>query len=185
MTRYMRDSQMFEKPIVILGKTVATLPSDAPNGAIAYVTDDSACRIYVRHSGVWTRAASSGPFMIGPWAQDNVPTDASDLPIGLAGDPSRFSRLMMDDGDVIGINVWSSDPCEGGSLTAKVTRDGVPSSFQVTLGDGEQMVTNRQAHELTVFSAGERLGVAISTSSDWAPTSADITVELLVSTAAY
>jgi hypothetical protein len=179
MTRYLRDSQMFEKPISILGKTVATLPSDAPNGSVAYVTDDPVCRLYVHHEGVWIRVASSGPFMLGPWGKDNVETDLDRVAVKLVGDASRTDRVMMDDGDILGIAVQCSEECAAGSLTVEVTVNGNPCGLEAVLAPGHQIAIARQDHGVDVFTAGQKLGVAVSTSSDWDPTTADIAVEVL------
>lgn len=86
-------------------------------------------------------------------------------------------------GSVVGISVLSNSPRTAGSLTVCATVNGVATGLEAVLD-----ATNPDHHSavqdiaLDAFSAGDRLGAAITTTGDWLPDgSADIVVVTYVS----
>ena len=81
-------------------------------------------------------------------------------------------------GSVIGISVHSNAACTSGTLTADATINGTATGLQAALDKTTHTVTmyNSQAIDADSFSAGDVVGVKVTTTSVWAPTTADVEV---------
>lgn len=98
--------------------------------------------------------------------------------LGLAGN-TEFN--MPDDGSAIGISVASNAARTGGTLTVDVTINGTVTGLQAVLNAANtQYDQARQNRNADAFSAGDRLGVKITTDGSWAPETADIVVVVVV-----
>lgn len=113
--------------------------------------------------------------------QDDVAANQSAVALVVSGaTPTEIT--MPKPGHILGISIASNAARSAGTLTVDVTKDGTVQTVQAIL-DG----TNTQYHYGTVdrgskeFSAGDRIGVKITTDASWAPTTADIIVTVFVS----
>jgi len=115
----------------------------------------------------------------GWWYQDDVAASQSGVALNLGGEASRTEIPVARAGSVVGIAVYSNEARTGGTLTVEVTIDGVGTGLTATLD-----ATNTQTHYatqaigLSTFTAGQKIGVKVTTDASWAPTTADITVEV-------
>lgn len=114
------------------------------------------------------------------WFQDNVA--ASQTAVVLALPSTRTEVPMVTGGSVIGIVVYSNAARAAGTLTVDATINGTVTGLQAVLdGTNTQTDTGTQAVGTDTFTAGQRIGVKITTDGSWAPTTADIDVAVLVS----
>lgn len=117
------------------------------------------------------------------FVQDNVAANQSAVALAIPGDATRTGHPMIRSGAVTGISVYSNEARTAGTLTVDVTIDGSVTGLQAILNG-----TNTQSHQATqmrtaggdAYPAGTLIGVKITTSADWAPTTADIIVEVEV-----
>ena len=79
--------------------------------------------------------------------------------------------------DVIGISVRSTAARTGGTLTVDATINGTKTGLTAVLNaTNTQSASNTQARDVDSGSAGDRVGVKLTTDASWAPTTADIVV---------
>ena len=98
--------------------------------------------------------------------------------LGLAG---NTEVVMPYAGSIIGISVASNEARSAGTLTVDATKDGTATGLQAVLDDDpNQYAYATQAKDTDTFTAGQRIGVKITTDGDWAPTTADIVVTVIV-----
>ena len=113
--------------------------------------------------------------------QSNVAASQGNIPIDVLGLAGNTEYCMPWDGSVIGISVMSNEARTGGTLEVEVTLNGAATGLKVGL---DSTYTTRkattQAKDTDVFGIWARLGVIITTSADWAPTTADIVVTVIV-----
>lgn len=113
------------------------------------------------------------------WFQDDVA--ASQTAVALSLGNSRTERPMPADGYIVGISVYSNAARTAGTLTVDATINGTVSGLTATLdGTNTQTKSTRQSNHADKFTAGQRIGVKITTDGTWAPTTADIDVSVLV-----
>ena len=98
--------------------------------------------------------------------------------LGLAGNTEYTMEL---EGSIIGISIASNDARTAGTLTVDATVNGTATGLQAVL-DGTNTTYHyaTQIPETDTFSAGDRLGVKITTDASWAPVTADIVVTVIV-----
>ena len=66
-------------------------------------------------------------------------------------------------------------------MTVDATIDGTATGLQAVLdGTNTTFKATTQAKDADAFTAGQLIGVKITTSADWAPTTADIIVMVIV-----
>lgn len=118
---------------------------------------------------------------VGPWVQDDVAASQTDVALGLGLAVTRTERIMTRAGSVLGVVVYSNEARTAGTATVEVTINGTGTGLTAVLdGTDTQTAIATQAKDTDAFSAGQRIGVQITTSADWAPTTADLTVEVLI-----
>ena len=84
-------------------------------------------------------------------------------------------------GSVIGISVYSNDACTSGSLTADATINSSATGLQAVLNDTvTTTAVTMQANDADAFTAGQLLGVKVTTTAPWVPTTADAIVVVWV-----
>jgi len=84
-------------------------------------------------------------------------------------------------GSVIGIAAYSNDACTSGSLTADATINGTATGLQAVINTTDtQTKYASQANNTDAFTAGQRIGVKVTTTSNWLPTTADVIVTVFV-----
>jgi len=127
----------------------------------------------------WTTLVHADWTVLADWFQDNVA--ASQSAVALLRPNSRTEVPMPTGGSVIGIVVFTNDARTAGTLTVDATIDGTVTGLTAVL-DGTNTTTKAttQAVDLDTFTAGQRIGVKITTDGSWAPTTADIDVAVLV-----
>lgn len=124
----------------------------------------------------------------GMWVDDDVAASQSGVEMivygasGALGAGSRLRVPMVRPGSVTGIVVRSNEARTAGSLTVEPTINGTATGLSAVLDATNTTVhTATQAAGRDTYPAGGEVGVKITTTGDWAPTSADIqvTVEVL------
>lgn len=114
--------------------------------------------------------------------QDNVAASQSDVALLVAGSGTVSEVTMPFAGSVTGISIASNEARTADTLTVDATINGTASGLQATLdGDNTTYHYTTQAKDVDTFSAGDRLGVDITTGGSWAPVTADIIVVVYVS----
>ncbi len=107
---------------------------------------------------------------LGPWVQDDVAASQTDAALGLGLLVTRNERIMTRAGSVLGIVVYSNEARTAGTATVEVTINGTGTGLTAVLnGTDTQTAVATQAKDTDTFTAGQRIGVQITTSSDWAP----------------
>ena len=112
---------------------------------------------------------------------DNAASSLTNQIMNTLGNNTIAFYLMPDAGSVVGLSIYSKEERTAGTLTAQVSYGGTPISGCIAIIDG----TNTQLSFAT-FNPGVKtfgkgaLQVLITTSSDWAPTTADIQVVVSV-----
>jgi len=121
--------------------------------------------------------------LIGPFYQDNVTASQSAVALNMTCSSATAITGIpaIRAGSIIGISVTSNEARSAGVLTVDATIAGSVTGLQAVLDDNPttQAVTT-QAKDADTFTAGQLLGIKITTDGDWAPTTADITCWLLV-----
>ena len=101
-------------------------------------------------------------------------TDAS---AGVGG--ANFKQIPVPiAGSIIGIAVYSNTACTSGTLTADATINGTATGLQAGLNSADDTQTSysTQAIDADAVTAGQRVGVKVTTDAEWAPTTADVVV---------
>jgi len=118
---------------------------------------------------------------VGPWEQDNVAAGQSVVALFLTGSVTRTGRVAVRAGSILGVVVRSNEAQTAGTLTVEVTKNGVGVGLTAVLdGINTTVKASTQAKGVDTFVAGDSIGVIITTDGAWAPTTADITVEVLI-----
>ena len=82
---------------------------------------------------------------------------------------------------MLAVIVLSNEARSGGTLTVDATIDGTATGLQAVLDATNTTVHSAtQAKDTDTFTDNQRIGVEITTSADWAPTTADVLVGVLV-----
>lgn len=116
---------------------------------------------------------------VGTWAQDAAAASQTAVVLLLEGG-GRGEAIMPRAGSVTGVAVWTDDPRTAGTLTVDVTVDGVATGLQAVLdGTDTETAVGVQAAGVDAFTAGQRIGVVVSTDGAWAP-AGNITVGVQV-----
>lgn len=114
---------------------------------------------------------------LGSWVQDNVAISQTAVTLGLLGDATRTALSRVRAGSVTGVVVRSNEACTAGTATVEVTINGTGTGLTAQLNTTDTLFkVATQAAGLDTYAAGDQIGVIITTSADWAPTTADITV---------
>jgi len=108
------------------------------------------------------------------WCVDNVDPSAG-----------QFKQIpMASAGSVVGIAVYGNAACTSGTLTADATVNGSATGLQAGLNsvDDTQTSYTTQANDADTFTAGQRIGVKVTTSNSpaWAPITDDVVVVVTV-----
>lgn len=142
-------------------------------------------------TGMLSSAAASGAYVrrrgalfLSGWGQSNVAASQSAVQLSRYGVSWQAPLILPFAGSVIGLLVGVSTDRTAGSLTIQVYVDGSASGLEAAIdGDNPLTVDETAAAGEYPFEAGEKVTVRITTSADWAPTSADVLVMLEVSAA--
>ena len=118
---------------------------------------------------------------LGLWVQDNVAASQTNVALNLYGDTTRTARLAVRGGSVTGIVVRSNAARSAGTLTVEVTVAGAGTGLTAVL-DGSNTTAKATTQDVgtDTFTAGQEIGVRVTTDGSWAPTTADISVDVEV-----
>lgn len=120
------------------------------------------------------------PTLLAGWYQDNVIASQTGVVLNLPLTP-RTEITMPADGYVVGIAVRSNEARTAGTLTVDATINGTVTGLTAVLdGTNTQTKTTRQSNSADKFTAGQRIGVKLTTDAGWLPVTADIDVTVLV-----
>ena len=115
------------------------------------------------------------------WYQDNVAISQTDAVLDMDGNASRTEVPTVRAGSVIGIAVYSNEARTAGTLTVDATIDGTKTGLTAVLdGTNPSTKVTTQGKDTDAFTAGQRIGVKLTTDGTWAPVTADITVVVLI-----
>jgi hypothetical protein len=116
------------------------------------------------------------------WYQNDVAAEQSAVVLNMDGNTSRAEVPTVRAGSVIGIAVYSNEARSAGTATFQVTVDGTAITGHDAVLDGSATQTKcvTIAKNEHTFTAGQRIGIKVTTTADWAPTTADVTVVVLI-----
>lgn len=113
--------------------------------------------------------------------QSDVAANQTAIAIDVCGLSGNTEYVMSYDGSVLGISIASNDARTAGTLIVDVTVNGTATGLQAQVdGTNTQYHSATQAKDTDSFSAGDRIGVKITTDGTWAPVTADIVVTVIV-----
>lgn len=156
---------------------------DVPDGFVYWAEDEDGGVAYMNRdtaTPTWLELfRSRRRQQLGPWVQDNVSASQTNVALALYGDTTRTTRPALRAGAVTGIVVRSNEARTAGTLTVEVTVNGTGTGLTAVLdGTNTTVKVTAQSEGTDTFAAGAELGVRITTDGSWAPTTADITVEI-------
>lgn len=149
-----------------------TLPGRITNLGVAVAGPTDTDRVDVtRITGLTDRQT------VGGWFQNAVPASQAATQIPLIGGGRSFV-IPVRGGSITGISISSTAAASAGSLTAEVTLgNGTGTGLTAVLNTTfPNLATSTQATGLDPFTAGQFIGVKITTDATWAPLTGDITV---------
>jgi len=111
--------------------------------------------------------------------QDNVAANQSAVQIETSGALGNAYR-MPSDGSILAICIGSSENRSAGTLMAEVYINNVATGLSATISTNIDAASSSQAKDTDSFSAENAIAVKITTSADWAPTTADIYITIIV-----
>jgi hypothetical protein len=119
------------------------------------------------------------------WFQTDVPANQTTVQLGRFGDTagttSRYSAIRS--GSVTGLWARSSEARTAGSCTVFVFKNGVSTGMNVAINASNTTFDHTfQAKDAITFVATDQLDLRVSTSADWAPTTADLTAGMEIET---
>ncbi|MCK4248663.1 MAG: hypothetical protein KAX15_02680 [Candidatus Omnitrophica bacterium] len=112
--------------------------------------------------------------------QEDVAASQSAVAIPVLGLAGNTEIVMPKAGSITGISIASNEARTAGTLTVDITVNGTVTGLQAVLdGTNTQYHYETQARRTDTFSAGDRIGVKITTDAAWLPITADIVVMVL------
>jgi len=119
------------------------------------------------------------PFM---FEENNTAANQTAVAIQLATTDAIVEVELPWAGSVIGISISSNASRSAGSAIVDATINGTVTGLQATLdGTNADHHSATQAKDTDSFSAGDLIGVKITTDASWAPNTADLVVVVFVS----
>lgn len=130
--------------------------------------------------GSYTRRR--GALFLSGWGQSNVAASQSAVQLGRYGVTWQAPLILPFSGSVIGLLAGVSIARSAGSLTVLLYIDGSASGMEVVIDASNPLAVEETSPSGEyIFEAGEKVTVRVTTSADWAPTTADLLVALEVS----
>lgn len=113
--------------------------------------------------------------------QIDVAANQAAVALDVLGLEGNTEVVMPYAGSVIGVSVATNDSRAAGSLTVDVTVNGTVTGLQAVLdGSNADYHSATQMKDTDTFSAGNRIGVKITTDAGWLPITADVVVVVIV-----
>lgn len=125
--------------------------------------------------------------LIGPFVQDNVAANQTDVVLKLSATAGVYSEIpMVRAGSITGVVINISDVADvrtAGTITVEPTINGTKCGLQGVI-DGTHTRTDdgTQAAATDAFVALDRIGVKLTTDAGWLPTTADVLVYVEIQT---
>ena len=113
------------------------------------------------------------------WYQNNVVAGQSGVALSrLTGPDCEAGGVIVPRaGSITAVAVYSNAARTAGTCTVEVVKNGSGTGFTAALNaTNTQFAVATAAKDTRVLAAGDVLGVQVTTSADWAPTTADIRV---------
>jgi len=103
-------------------------------------------------------------------------------PTANVGGANFVSTPAMQAGSIVGVAVFSNAACTSGTLTAWPTINGTPCVLYAQLDSvvGRTVDLNFQSTGVETFDAGDLIGIEVTTTATWAPTTADVSASLMI-----
>jgi hypothetical protein len=121
------------------------------------------------------------PFMLPGFYDTDVDANQSDAQLLVAGSASADGYVMPKNGYVIALTGSLSEAASAGSLTVGVSIDGTEvAGTRQTITTATEIRALFGTDALVRFTAGQQVGVEISTSADWNGTAADLDAQVYV-----
>ena len=113
--------------------------------------------------------------------QSDVTAGQTSVSLNVLGLTGNSEYVLPCAGSVIGISVASNEARTAGTLTVDATVNGIATGLQAALDAANTTYySSTQNVNTDAFSTGDRLGIVITTSADWAPTTADIVITAVI-----
>ena len=114
--------------------------------------------------------------------QDNVTIDQTAVVLCCLGDAVRTGYAVPYAGSVVGISISSNEARTTSTCIVDATIAGTVTGLQAKLDAAPDTLLNvaTQAISLDTFTAGQLIGVKVTTTHTWAPATADILVGVTV-----
>lgn len=138
--------------------------------------------LYSDGAAEWTVGPSSVGFsrtIVGTWKQDNVTAAQSGVALTLVGDAARTEIPVSRAGYLSGIVIRSNEARTAGSCTVDATINGTATGALTGVLNASNTQTNTGVATVAAgfnVAAGDRIGVKVTTTAGWTPTTADIIV---------
>ena len=108
--------------------------------------------------------------IVGTFTTTNQTTSASAVAAKLCGVAGMTQVLMLYPGSVLGVGARANANVTAGTFRAAVTVNGATVFSAVNAATGVNEISGTQAARTDAFVAGDTIGVKITTSADYAPT---------------
>ena len=122
-----------------------------------------------------TTAVGGQMTAIGAWAQDNLTTSLSASAIRFAGISGQTQVVCPFAGSVVGVGANLSAAITAGTMRVAVSINGATVFSAINSATGVRTVYGTQAPDVDAIARGDRLGIKVTTSADFAPANNDIT----------
>lgn len=117
-----------------------------------------------------TTAMGGQKVYLGPWVETNAATSISAVAQSLGEVAGMTNIAMPFAGSVIGVTAYANAALTAGTLRAAVTVNGATVFSAVNSATGITTIRATQAPNTDVFVAGDRIGLKLTTSANYAPT---------------
>jgi flagellar hook protein FlgE len=109
------------------------------------------------------------------WGQENVAASQTDVALSAMVSMNFDTIKMTRSGSIVGISSRLTEDITAGTITIKITKNGTPLTLQLvhTSGTGSTAV---QAAGIDTYTAGDLIGIQITTDGSFAPTTTDLEV---------
>jgi hypothetical protein len=161
--------------------TVATPGAELINALNTFILNARWQNAIFRFDGInWQARAAVKPQQLDGWTMDNAA--ANQTAVLMTRVPSS-TWYAMRSGSITGVSLAieaTADQQTAGTATVQVYKNGVAVSAMTAIIDGtnRQYKATLQAPQVTGFVAGDKLDLRLSTSSTWAPVTADFRATL-------
>jgi hypothetical protein len=116
-------------------------------------------------------------FMPEMWAQENVAASQTNVALSAMVSMNFDTIKMIRAGSIVGISSRFTEAITAGTITIQITKNGVAGTLQLVHSSGTGS-TATQLSGIDTYLAGDLIGVQITTTSGFLPTTTDLEVWL-------